>query len=825
MAAVIQAACPGCKKILRIPADWIHQAIRCKHCGLVMAAKRPPAAPTSAPQKRPASPPPLPRPPQAVQATPLPPTTNEPIPPAAPVAKLVAPSPVAAPVAVPIAPLPGSPFAKLEAPAPMAQPLLESGGWWKGPVIACVVLAFAAVAIAGAVFLPALGKRLLPTTPQQAAAHNDAADGKDSDGNEPPDAPPPEPVKKPEPKVEPTPPDPKKPEPDKKPDPKKPDPEPKKPDPKPPDPVKKPDPDPKLPPPKPDPPKPDPPPAGATFPRRALVISVHNYLYANPVGAGIPAPGARDLRYFVTRLGSSLKIPATQLAHLSDEAGKDKARAPVKEVIQRTLDEFLNTSRDQDRVVVVFIGHAVEIEGEGYLVPIEGELGNAGTLIPLKWVYEELKNCKARQKVLVLDCGRFNRTHGVERPGSFPQGDDLFGATTPKFDEQLKNPPAGVQVWTACVAGQMSYETDSSQVGLFIDKLVAVLEKGAQGAPRPEEAIPVEKLNDLVTAAMKDDLAKYKLTQAPRVTGKEADGGAAYNADAAPPPEPKLASSPHNKENTKLIREVLAEISTPPVKGGHQFDATVKFEMLPPFSEKAMKNYSPDDKSELEKPINDTRAILWAISTLSPPDSLKEEVAKIRTKMKVNLSFMKDGFRSPQNENQFKTEVEAIRARVGVDLSYLKDGFKAPQDENKLKAEIANQERKIADMIDELEHAYKQLTEVEFDRTKEPKRWVANYDFIVARMEEQIAYVYEYQSMLGQMRKELPPLDKAQGNGWKLASTPAPSGDTAGKRLAKSSAKVLDKIVEERKGTPWEVLAKREKLTTLGLEWKAATVK
>jgi hypothetical protein len=790
MAAVIQAACPGCKKILRIPADWIHQPIRCKHCGLVMAAKHPPAAGrTPAPQKRPAaSPPPLPKPPpQAVHATPPPPTTHKPIPPAAPVAKLVA-SSVAAPVAVPVAPLPGSPFANLDAPAPSARPLLESGGgWWKGPVIAFVVLVFAGVAIAGAVFLPVLGKRLLPATPQH-AAHTDAADGKDSDGNEPPDTPAPEPVKKPEPKN----PDPKKPDPDKKPDPKKPDPDPKKPDPKPPDPIKKPDPDPKLP-----PPKPDPPPAGTTFPRRALVISVHNYLYANPVGAGIPAPGARDLRYFVTRLGSSLKIPATQVAHLSDEAGKDKARAPVKEVIQRTLDDFLNTSRDQDRVVVVFIGHAVEIEGEGYLVPIEGELGNAATLIPLKWVYEELKNCKARQKVLVLDCGRFNRTHGVERPGSFPQQDDLFGAMTPKFDEQLKNPPAGVQVWTACVAGQMSYETDSSQVGLFIDKVIAVLEKGAQGAPpQPEEPIPVDKLNELVAAAMKDDLAKYKLTQAPRVTGKEADGGAAYNADAAPPPEPKLASSPHNRENTKLIREVLSDISTPPVKGGHQFDATIKFEMLPPFSEKALKNYGAEERSEvIEAAIKNARAMLWAVSSAPPPPGLDKEVQAAREKL------------------------------GGKTLAILKDGFSYPQNENQLKTQITNHSRDVADILDELQDAYKKLKDVEFERDKEPKRWVANYDFIVARMEEQIAYLYEYQSMLGQMRKELPEIDRKLYNGWKLAATPTPSGDSTGKKMAKSSAKLLDKMAEDHKGTPWEVLAKREKLTTLGLEWKAATVK
>ena len=50
---------------------------------------------------------------------------------------------------------------------------------------------------------------------------------------------------------------------------------------------------------------------------------------------------------------------------------------------------------------------------------------------------------------------------------------------------------------------QMSYETDSSVVGVFIDKLTAVLEKSSQGpAPKPDEAIPVEKLNELVTDAM-----------------------------------------------------------------------------------------------------------------------------------------------------------------------------------------------------------------------------------------------------------------------------------------------------------------------------------
>ncbi len=62
MTQVVQAACPGCKSVLRIPSDWVSQPIRCKNCGTVMQAKLPagvsaapvvPAAPPRIPDKTP----------------------------------------------------------------------------------------------------------------------------------------------------------------------------------------------------------------------------------------------------------------------------------------------------------------------------------------------------------------------------------------------------------------------------------------------------------------------------------------------------------------------------------------------------------------------------------------------------------------------------------------------------------------------------------------------------------------------------------------------------------------------------------------------------
>ena len=46
------------------------------------------------------------------------------------------------------------------------------------------------------------------------------------------------------------------------------------------------------------------------------------------------------------------------------------------------------------------------------------------------------------------------------------------------------------------------------------------------------------------------------------------------------------------------------------------------------------------------------------------------------------------------------------------------------------------------------------------------------------------------------------------------------TGDSAGKKLARSAARAFDKIAREHKDTPSAVLARREALTALGLEWK-----
>lgn len=705
MSQLVQSACPGCKNRLRIPAAWLHQSIRCKHCGMVLQVKQQAGSSRASAE--------APRPEQPTPAT-------------------------AVPVAVPVAQAANDqPFSDLraneeETTSRARRRRRKNSGWWKGPALAVAVFGF--IIGAFALFLNRERLTALLSPNDEPAVQNPRDKGAIKETPAKTNKGKPAPGKPPR-------------------------------------------------------------PASHLFPRRALVISIHDYLYANPLQNGMPGANASNFNNLISSLSAGLHISPNQIAYLSDEAGTKwgGARAPTKTVIEKTLTNFLERSRPQDRILVFFIGHAVELGDDVYLAPIEGELDQAKSLIPLKWFYEQLAKCKARQKVLVLDGNRYHRTFGQERPG----GDEMG----PKLDALLQAPPPGVQVWSSCIAKQRSYASDDFPMGTFLESLQKALQQGGGGKIQEvEEALPLERYVEQVNKFMKDDLSKRKLEQVSRLSGKEADGGAAYDPKEPAPPEAKTALAPPpagNQQNKKLVESVLDQVGTPPIKVTHE--TPLRYDALPSFSATALKKYEdvkPDPDPPLRKAVEKARAILWAIYPGNEPDGLKGEVDIMRKMYPVQLNVLKDGYRAPAGGNAeklFKDRVENDGRRVALLTRAMTDALDILQDPKVVEA-----------------------------RGSESKRWQANYDFMLARVQLEFAYLIEYDSMLGLMRKEFPPLDPKLHGGWKLASQFKLEGDGTGKKYAKDARNLLDRIIKNNAGTPWEVLAKREKLTNLGLEWQPA---
>ncbi len=744
MSAVVQATCPGCRNILRIPSDWLAQPIRCKHCQTVLmprqAGSQATPTPTPAPQPRPVPPAVKPAGSQQQQqqqqaGRKAPPPLPAPVTPSRPaVPPPVAADEAAVAVATPRKKKKSQPtafddFADEETPT---RQTLRRARKPRSLVVPLVVMALFLIAagVLVAVFWPQLSAGLSGKPIPEVAFLSGSGDA-EPEGRPQNTSTTKKGGDKERPQTIST----------------------------------------GI--------------GGNGFPRRALIISVHNYLYANFIHSGPP----RDLPSIprlVNTLNEALRIPLTQIAHLSDIAGRGAERPPLKGVIEKTLTDFLDTSRAQDRIMIFLVGHCAEIEDKCYFVPIEGEFENVATLIPMSWILEKVGACKARQKILVVDVNRKNPTFGQERKGSGPMSE--------KLEALLKAPPEGVQIWSACSKDGFSYETDLLPMGVMLGTLYTTGKKALEGKiNRENDPIPIEQMNESITRFMKDELEPFKLQQKPFLAGTEKAGGAEYDPAEALAKTPTLAPKPVPPGGAAVglaIASIRDEFRVPPIKVS-QDDNDIPADLLLTLAGTVSDYPAGGEDSPLRKKLQRARAVLWAVSPRADfPADLKKQVDEIRADLRVNLDVLKDGYRLPSDEPRFKVQVE-------------------------------EDERKVAIILGSLIEAQEELEDMSGDRDKENKRWQANYDFINSHLQAQIAYLFEYQSMLGQMRKELPPYDAKIHKGWKLASREDLSGDSTGRKMAKRASKTFASLAEDFKGTPWEVYAKREMLTNLGLEWKA----
>jgi hypothetical protein len=65
-------------------------------------------------------------------------------------------------------------------------------------------------------------------------------------------------------------------------------------------------------------------------------------------------------------------------------------------------------------------------------------------------------------------------------------------------------------------------------------------------------------------------------------------------------------------------------------------------------------------------------------------------------------------------------------------------------------------------------------------------------------------------------------IDPAKHSGLRLASQDKIQSGSEARKLAADAKSLLTKLAKQHQGTPWEIIAKRQALTALGLTWQPA---
>jgi hypothetical protein len=531
--------------------------------------------------------------------------------------------------------------------------------------------------------------------------------------------------------------------------------------------------------------------ASKRFPRRMLFMSVTKYLYCNTLHAGNTS-NPDMVSIAARRLAYQWKVPMekdNEQLFIVQDAGA-KARPMLKPTIEEAVKEFCETSRAQDRVWIYFGGHAVIVGDKPYLVPVDGDLTEPETLIPLAEFWAKIQACPAQEKVVVFDVCRLNESGDKLRPGSDVMPEAL--------EKALLDGPKDTQILLTASAGKNALEyrnspTDADFVGgsLFLSSLIDAAATGKVKTPKelaPEEPLPVTVWQDAAKATMtkvagstgKDDPTLKARPATPNPT-------VAYNPEEAPAKRFELTPAPKGLSSKALAAIIDPIDKIPPYKG--QVSAEDAVANLFPFTEAIMKDYKPDGVSieEIKK------------------DAEKYPVRKAAIE---SLELIVKVWKSSESQSS------GLITEISTDAT---DTFKKfIQQEQETPARITEE---LETKITIIEKLMDKLDE------EQSRYWQVMYLYALAQLKARLAFMSEYNLALGSIRTDnIPKIDEGKGQaGLVLVSTEKMKSKKDVKELAESANELFNRIAKEHKGTPWAIESKRYRVIALGLEWRPYT--
>src|SRR5439155_10483268 len=136
-----------------------------------------------------------------------------------------------------------------------------------------------------------------------------------------------------------------------------------------------------------------------------------------------------------------------------------------------------------------------------------------------------------------------------------------------------------------------------------------------------------------------------------------------------------------------------------------------------------------------------------------------------------------------------------------------------------LKKQIAADQFPIAKLTLELDEQMTALTQAGKTLDRETsKRWQALYAYALAQIQMRWGFVHEYNLALGNIRTDN--LEKPKGGGtpiYRLVSVEKMKSKKEITDKVEAAREAFEKIIQDHKGTPLEVLAKMNKNVALGL--------
>lgn len=206
---------------------------------------------------------------------------------------------------------------------------------------------------------------------------------------------------------------------------------------------------------------------------------------------------AADCKLLQQALGRAGGFPAEHVLPITGESGRSD-HLPRRSNIIAQLRAWAQRPEEDDLFLVVFCGHAREVDGSVYLLPGDARVAELElTGLPVSFIMATLKGCPARSKLLFLDA-----CHSGSGRDSTVMSEAFAG--------QLR--AEGVTVLSACKVNEVAHECDDLKHGVFSYFLARGLEGAALG---PSGAVTADGLYRFVHREVVGWAAKRAVAQTP----------------------------------------------------------------------------------------------------------------------------------------------------------------------------------------------------------------------------------------------------------------------------------------------------------------------
>ncbi|MBN2590021.1 MAG: SUMF1/EgtB/PvdO family nonheme iron enzyme [Sedimentisphaerales bacterium] len=236
--------------------------------------------------------------------------------------------------------------------------------------------------------------------------------------------------------------------------------------------------------------------------RWALIVGINDY-------TNVPTLryGRSDAETLAKTLVERCGFPRNNVILMTDgqEILSDpvsRSRYPTIGNLRSRINQISQLVESDDLLMISFAGHGINIDGKGYIIPVDGDSKDIYSLIPLSLIKETLESSPARQKLLILDACY----SGVSRAGDETQSPA----------EAILSPlnGAGFITLASCDSQQLSHEDEQVGRGVFTNAIIEGLEGRAD--------IEVDGNRDgIITATELFGFASLKVKQWSLASGKD----------------------------------------------------------------------------------------------------------------------------------------------------------------------------------------------------------------------------------------------------------------------------------------------------------------